>query len=201
MSYELISGNDVQLVSGDDVDLVLGAPWGGMFGRGGGLPQRTPYGGGIRRSFQTARGYGGGGGNFMQNYAQQRMANAGLLLRQRDPGRAGRIVLGMNSSGTVAAAASTNITARPQSTAFKPERIVIPASVAPDFTIQDIKCGNVSQLAQSGDLAAEAFVQTVFGGEMDMATVQTSQDFVLAVTNISGAARTFRAVVYGHAVY
>lgn len=206
MSYDIVSGDDldigedfdvsgdddVSLISGDEVDLILGArrrrARGGGRGRSGrgGLAARR--GAGLqRRAFQQA--------------AAARYAGSGVMLRESQPTRSGRIVLGMNSSGTVAAAASTNITARPQSTAFKPERIVIPSSIAPDFTIQDIKCGNVSQLAQSGDLAAEAFVQTVFGGEMDMATVQTSQDFVMAVTNISGAARTFRAVVYGHAVY
>ena len=133
----------------------------------------------------------------LQQAAAFKQAGAGVVLRDQAPTKARRLVLPMASSGTVAAAASSTITARPQTIAFKPQRIVVPATIAPDFTIDDIKVGNKSQLAQSGSLPAEAFVQSLFDGMMDMDTVQTSQDFVLAVTNLSGAARTFRAAVYG----
>lgn len=136
----------------------------------------------------------------MQQQAAIKQANAGAVVTEQRPTRARRLVLPMSSSGTVAAAASATITARPQNQAFKPQRIVIPATIAPNFTIQDIKVGNISQLAQSGDLPAEAFVQTLFDGEMDMDTCQTSQDFVIQLTNISGAASQFRAAVYGRAV-
>jgi hypothetical protein len=136
----------------------------------------------------------------MQQAAAMKQAAAGAVITEQRPTRARRLVLPMSSSAAVAAAASATITARPQNQAFKPQRIVIPATIAPNFTIQDIKVGNISQLAQSGDLPAEAFVQTLFDGEMDMDTCQTSQDFVIQLTNISGAASTFRAAVYGRAV-
>ncbi len=187
--YQIVSGDDdLSLISGDEVDAILSGDYDIVGASRRRMPARAARGANLQRAAA------------MRAAAQARFANTGVLLRTQTPTRSGRIPLGMNSTGTVAAGASANITARPQTAAFKPERIVIPASIAPDFTIQDIKCGNVSQLAQSGDLAAEAFVQTVFGGEMDLGTVQTSQDFVMLVTNISGAARTFRAVVYGHYV-
>lgn len=135
----------------------------------------------------------------MQQAAAMKVAQAGSVLRTQEPNRSRRIVLPMSSTGAVAAGASSTITARPQTMAFKPQRVVVPATIAPNFTIEDIKVGNVSQLAQSGSLPAEAFVQTLFDGEMDMDTCQTSQDFVIQLTNISGAATTFRAAVYGRA--
>jgi len=136
-------------------------------------------------------------GGALQAALAMKRAQAGALLRGVNPTRARKQVLGMVSNGTIAAAGTATITARPQTFAFKPERIVIPATVGPDFTIQDIKVGNVSQLVQSGDLPAEAFSQTSFGVEMDMDTVQTSQDFIMQVTNIAGGARTYRAMVVG----
>jgi len=127
-------------------------------------------------------------------------ASQGLVFDQQKPGAARRLVLGMASTGQVAAGALSAITARPQNLAFKPQRIVIPATIAPDFLIADIKVGNVSQMVQSGTLPAEAFTQGLFDGMMEMDTVQTSQDFVLQVQNIAGAARTFNAAVYGLAL-
>ena len=113
------------------------------------------------------------------------------------PTKARRQYLPMVSNGTVAAAASATITARPQSIAFKPQRIVVPATIAPDFTIDSISVGVKPQAVQTGSVSAETFVADAVDCDMNMDTVQTSMDFVLAVTNISGAARTFRATVYG----
>jgi hypothetical protein len=187
---ELIYGGDDY----DDLDDVLGAyelvgaapmtPRGFARGRAParGLARRAPSPA-FNRALQTA--------------TAAKMAGAGLVVKTSEPTKARRLVLPMASTGTVAAGTSATITSRPQTIAFKPQRVVIPASIAPDFTIEDIKVGNTSQLAQSGSLPAEAFVQTAFDVEMDMDTVQTSQDFVIQLTNISGAARTFRAAIYG----
>lgn len=131
--------------------------------------------------------------------AAMKQANDGMLVRQQAPTKARRQVLGMVSTTAIAAGSLATITARPQSIAFKPQRIVIPSTIAPDFVISDIKVGNKSQLVQSGELPGEAFSPDLVDGEMEMDTVQTSQDFVMVVQNISGASRTFRAAVYGRA--
>ena len=178
---EIVSGEE--LVSGDDVDEVLASGYDIV-----GARRRLP-----------ARRMPGGYHSALQQAAAYKQANAGVVLRDQQPTKARRLVLPMASSGVVTAGTSSTITARPQTIAFKPQRLVIPATIAPDFTIEDIKVGNKSQLAQSGSLPAEAFTQTSFDIEMDMDTVQTSQDFVLQLTNISGADRTFRAAVYGRA--
>jgi hypothetical protein len=186
MPYELLSGEE--LIAGeaiqlsgdlDDADAILS----GVEIVGARRPTRQ------RSSNQRA--------NWMQQAAAFKQAQAGVVVRDQPPTKARRLVLPMSSTGTVGAGNSTTITARPQTIAFKPVRITIPATIGPDFTIEDIKVGNRSQMAQSGSLPAEAFVQTAFGVEMDMDTVQTSQDFVLQITNISGAARTFRAAIFG----
>jgi hypothetical protein len=185
--YELVSGDELMdLVSGDEVDALLGADWLeiGAQRRGRG---RAGQGAALQRAAVA------------QAIANKRAMN-GAVLKRQEPTKSRRVPLGLNSTGTVAAGANANITARPQSMAFKPERIVVPLSIAPDFTIQDIKVGNQSQPVASGDLAAEAFVQTAFDCQADFDTCQTSQDFVMSVTNISGAARQFRAVIWGRSV-
>lgn len=184
MAYELISGEelisgDVTSLSGehaDDMDSILSGVE--LVGR------RAPN----RNAARMAA---------MRQAAAYKQVQSGVIVRDQQPTKARRLVLPMSSNGTVAAGSSTTVTARPQTIAFKPIRLTIPATIGPDFTIEDIKVGNKSQLAQSGSLPAEAFVQTAFGVEMDMDTVQTSQDFVIQATNISGAARTFRAAVFG----
>jgi hypothetical protein len=135
----------------------------------------------------------------MTQAAAIKQAMAGSVVRAQVPTKARRLVLPMESTGTVAAGAAATITARPQSIAFRPQRIVIPSTIAPNFIILDIKVGNKSQLVQNGALPGEAFLPTLFDGEMEMDTVQTSQDFVLQVQNVSGAPSQFRAAVYGRA--
>lgn len=180
--YNLISGyDDVDLVLAGAYDLV-GATQANPRAQLAALQQMAQY-----RNQQAP----------LQAAMAQKLAQSGALLRSMNPTKARKQVLGMVSTGTIAAAGTATITARPQTFAFKPERVFIPATIGPDFTIQDIKVGNVSQLVQSGDLPAEAFSQTSFGVEMDMDTVQTSQDFIIQVTNISGGARTFRALILG----
>lgn len=188
MGYEILGADELLIGS----ELSLGA-----------LEILSGPGGHRHHSRGHGQHQGGGGmsrGDLLRNAAYARQANAGSLVRQQSPTKSRRQVLPMASSGTVAANTSTTITSRPQSFAFRPERIVIPATIAPDFTVDDIKVGNTSQLTQSGSLPAEMFVQGSMDSTMEMDTVQTSQDFVLAVTNQSGAARTFRAGVIGRSL-
>lgn len=190
MPYELLSGEE--LISGESIQLSGGY---GEHDDADSILSGVEIVGARRRP--QGRQQGGNRNQWMQQAAAFKQAQAGVVVRDQPPTKARRLVLPMASTGVVNAGTSATITARPQTIAFKPVRITIPATIGPDFTIEDIKVGNKSQLAQSGSLPAEAFVQTAFGVEMDMDTVQTSQDFVLQLTNISGANRTFRAAVFG----
>lgn len=116
---------------------------------------------------------------------------------EREPTHIRRHYIPVNSNGTVAANASAVCSTQPQALAFRPERIVVPASIAPDFTIDSIFCGIKPQFVATGSIAAETFTQDARDVEMHMDTVNTSQNFTLNVTNQSGAARQFRATVFG----
>lgn len=181
---EIVSGEELELIGyDDDVDEVLSSGY-DIIGRRGAPAARR-----ARPAYNAA----------LRQAAAFKQAASGVVVRTQEPTKSRKLVLPMSSTGTVAAGASASITARPQTIAFKPQRVLVPATIAPDFTIEDIKVGNKSQLAQSGSLPGEAFVQGAFDAMLDMDTVQTSQDFVLQVTNISGAPRTFRAAIFGRA--
>ncbi len=213
MAYNIIAGDFVGNDDGfddgyDDVDAILagydivGAQYAPPpYGRQA-LARPAPRGFAPRRPAPQAAAASAAALNrqYLNMALQQKRANAGLIVNQQQPTASRRLVLGMSSTGTVASGALATITARPQNLAFKPERIVIPATIASDFLITDIKVGNVSQLVQSGTLPAEAFTQQLFDGKMEMDTVNTSQDFVLQIQNTAGAARSFNAAVYGLAV-
>lgn len=121
----------------------------------------------------------------------------GAQVVDRGPTKTRFTYLPVNSVATVAAGASETCSTQPQALAFRPQRILVPASIAPDFTIDSIFCGIKPQFVATGSIAAETFTQDARGVEMLMDTVTTSQNFTLNVTNQSGAARKFRATVFG----
>lgn len=120
------------------------------------------------------------------------------LVDRQGPGRADRIVLPMSSSSNVTASAT--ITARPQNVAYRPERIILGGTPG-NWTINDIKVGNRSQLAQAGELPGEAFANTAVDTYVSFETVQTAMDFVIQVTFIgtNSAGEQFKAAVFGTA--
>jgi hypothetical protein len=124
----------------------------------------------------------------------------GSMIRNQVPTKSRRTILPIESATAIAAGVTSNVTARPQDLAFKPERLIIPSTIAPDFLIVDIKVGNRSQFTQSGNVPGEAFIPNSDDAMVDFDTLQTSQDFVMIVQNISGASRTFRAALFGHAL-
>ena len=122
-----------------------------------------------------------------------------VLVREEGYSEGRTLVIGFEFLA-IAAGASATVTQRPQ-VLFRPQRVVVPSAVAPNFTITDIKVGNKSQLVSSGPVPAEAFAQTSFGVQMKMDTCQVSMDLIIEVTNISGAPDDFRAAIYGSAAY
>lgn len=187
---EMVGGDydDPELVAGDDVDDLLQGY--DIIGRRRG---RAP----ARRGGMPARG----GMPVRPVLAQSPVPRHGTLLKDQEPSKDGQLLLPMSSSGTIAAATAATITARPQVKAFRPQRIVVGASIAAFFTISDIKVGNKSQFVQAGTIPAEAFVQGAFGVAMRQDTVQTAQDYVFQVNNIDAAvAHAFLCVVFGRSV-
>lgn len=179
--YDLI-GTDDLMYGADDLDAVLGAY--DLIGAQRAAMARQMRGGG---SPQAAR---------RNAAAQAAVARNSVVLREREPTKSRRLYLPLGAT-SIASLASSNITASPQSIAFKPERLVIPATIAPDFTVDNILVGVTPQSVQIGSAPAEAFVANAVDCQLDCDTVQTSMNFVVAVTNISGATRTFRGAVFG----
>jgi hypothetical protein len=93
--------------------------------------------------------------------------------------------------------AQESIEVKPQ-VLFRGERLAVANSIAPFFTINDIKVGKDSQLAASGNLPAEAFSNLSVGVRMELDTAEPGIVITLTVTNNdTAAAHDFRAVLYG----
>ena len=107
--------------------------------------------------------------------------------------------LGFGST-LVKANSSANINVQPQ-VVFRPERLVIPASIAEDFLITDIKVGKNSQLGSTGAIPAAAFTSTRSeANRMMMDTAQISMFVTVSVTNTSDKDRYFQCVIFGPSV-
>lgn len=103
--------------------------------------------------------------------------------------------LGFFQSG-LASGTLTPVISRPQ-VIFRGERLVIPSTVSANFTVQDIRIGNRSQLANSNQLPAQVFIETAVGVRLSLDTAQIAQDIAIEVNNISNTNVTFQAALIG----
>lgn len=104
------------------------------------------------------------------------------------------------TSASIAAGASAVVSVIPQ-TLFRGRKLVVAGAIAASFTIDDIKVGNVSQGAAAGSIPADAFGPTTTGEDnMQMDTCPPGMSITLSVTNTSGGALVFRAVIFGDSV-
>jgi len=131
-----------------------------------------------------------------QQAAAQILARQGLLVKEVKPNKARLFPIGFTSDGVIAAGASAIIVSRPQ-VLFKGQRVSVPSDIAGDFTIDDIKVGKNSMFASESSLPARCLQEDAWGVYMHLDTAQISQDVSMAVTNISGADRVFRAMILG----
>ena len=107
--------------------------------------------------------------------------------------------LGFFQSGIGLGVGVVEVISRPQ-IVFRGERLVIPSiTVAPNFSLVDIKIGNRSQLVNSTALPAQAFTETAIGIRLSLDTATVAQDIALSVQNISGSPQTFQAALIGTA--
>jgi hypothetical protein len=132
------------------------------------------------------------------NAMRQRKLKQAALVTPRAAVEANLQPLGFEFLGVLAAQQVT-VNTQPQ-TLFKPMRLVIPATIAPTFTLSDIKVGNVSQLPSSAPIPCESFVQGGFGVGLSLKTVNPAINLSLVVTNIGGATADFRATFFGQSI-
>jgi hypothetical protein len=83
---------------------------------------------------------------------------------------------------------------------FRPERLVIPASIADDFLIHDIKIGKNSQLVSTGAIPAAAFTNSSEPSRLRMDVAHLGAFVTVSVTNISQSPRNFQGVFFGPSV-
>jgi len=123
-------------------------------------------------------------------------ARNAVLVKEVKPTKARLFPIGYTSDGVIPAGASAIIITRPQ-VLFKGHRLSVPSDIAGDFTIDDVKVGKNSMFAAESSLPARCLQEDAWGVYMHLDTAQISQDVSLAVTNISGADRVFRAMILG----
>ena len=140
---------------------------------------------------------GGGKAAIRRAIAARKLAGA-QVLTDKAAVSSGVQPIGFNQAG-VAAGTQATITTQPQ-TWFKPMRLIVGESIAPFFTIDNIICGNKSQLPAATSLPAEAFIPQAQAVVLDLDTVNPALNLTLLCTNISGVAQNFRAMFVGKEV-
>jgi hypothetical protein len=97
----------------------------------------------------------------------------------------------------VAKATLQAITTKPQVT-FRGVRLVIPAAVGANFTLNDIKVGQRSQFVSATQLPSAMFAETAVGVAMVLDTCTVGQDITVTVTNTDAAnPHDFSAAIIG----
>lgn len=120
----------------------------------------------------------------------------GQTVVMKGPEKMRENVMGLDSVSTIAAAATANVGGNPQVT-FRPDRLVIPATIAASFLLNSFTVGRLPQFVNNTAVPAEAFTQAGVGVRLKGDTAQISQTINLNVTNISGAAARFTAALIG----
>ncbi len=210
MAYNLVTAGDLALMGADPTANDLAALLAATSGTGSltsilGNELDALDAGGVM-GLGNGYGYGvfgdNGGGispQLQQAVLQQKLAASSLLTRTAAPTKAREYPLGFLSDAQIAAGAQVRVISRPQ-IVFRGERLIIPSDIAGQFSINDIIVGKTSQKVSTTPVPGRVFDERGVGVRMAMDTAQISQDIVLDVTNIGGAAATFRAAIIGAAV-
>src|SRR5580698_8812887 len=107
-----------------------------------------------------------------------------------------RDILPISSGFPVLPNQTVRMQARPQRGPFHIKRLLIPADVAPHFTIDDIIVGNASQLPQRDRIPADIFTTTASDSFVSFEPIQTAMDITIDATRVSDGPEgvLFRAV-------
>jgi hypothetical protein len=116
-----------------------------------------------------------------------------------DPTKGRILSLGFDSVATIAAGAQGTVNSQPQ-VVFRPDRVIVPNSIAASFLINDLKIGKNSMFISATAVPAQSFSHDAAGVGLKMDTAQVSQIISMTVTNISGGALRFIAALTGPAV-
>lgn len=126
-------------------------------------------------------------------------ASRGVVTRQAEPTRGRELILGFDSAVVVPAAGTVAVNSNPQQV-FRPERIVIPATLAPNFLLNSLTIGTAIQWLNATGVHAETFSSASQDVRLKMDTAQINSVVSFNVTNLSGVAIRFHAALLGPAV-
>lgn len=134
-----------------------------------------------------------------QQLLAQKLAQSSVVTTETKPTRAREYPIGFLSNGPILPGLSAQVISQPQ-IVFRPERIVIPSDIAGQFQLDQVIVGKNNQFVASQPIPGRVFAENGVGVRLQMDTAQISQNIVMQVTNIGGAAATFRAAIIGPAV-
>jgi len=141
---------------------------------------------------------GGAARKLLAKTVQARKLGSSQIMMPKGPSSAGVQAIGFFQAG-VAPGTQAIITTQPQ-TWFKPMRLVVPGSIAPFFTIDNLIIGNKSQFPSPVPLPAETFIPEAQAVVMSLDTVNPALNLTVVATNISGVPQNFRATFVGKEV-
>lgn len=112
------------------------------------------------------------------------------------PGPLREVVQGL-ATGSIAAGASFDIQFN-ATMAFRPSRLMVGTSIAPLFSIIDLKVGADSLFMAAGAVPAECFVPGGVGASaLKRRTATAGQPITVTVRNDDGAAHSFKGALFG----
>ena len=144
------------------------------------------------------RAKGGAAKKLLAKTIAARKLGSANIMTPRGPSSSGVQAIGFFQAA-VGAGLQAIITTQPQ-TWFKPQRLIVPGSIAPFFTIDNLIVGNKSQFPSPIPLPAEGFIPEAQAVVMDLDTVNPALNMTVVATNISGVAQNFRAMFVGKEV-
>jgi hypothetical protein len=204
---EFVSGGDpVSALLGLSQD-IAGLSWGDVTRTLNPLNVLDPRGNSILNPFHALATVARATGLMKKQQAQadltkaainQKLIQNGAGVLDRAPTKARRYPCGLTPT-VVAGGASATIRANPQQL-YRPERFIVPGSIAPNFSLTDIKVGNVSQLPNNGEIPCEIFAQNGVDAYLELDTVNPAIDLLVVVTNLTGGNLTFRGAFIGTSV-
>lgn len=146
-----------------------------------------------------------GGRPMMPMMPRPPMAGARPALPMQRPGqapqpgaRARRYPLNFDSVVEVPPGTVVAVSQRPQ-VPFKPDQLVVPSTIAPDFLIVSMSIGKNPQQAAVTAGSAVIYTETSQVGQIRCDQAVVGHEITLQVQNIAGAARRFLATMLGEA--
>lgn len=108
------------------------------------------------------------------------------------------VPLGVDSQAEIASGNAIILSVVPNGP-YRPDYLIIPDDVAPDFVIYSLSFGRINGLGGANEVPAATYLDTASDklGKFDCGTVSPGVPIQIGVRNISGAARRFRARFQG----